>query len=274
VKALIALVAFIAYAQMPGQAPTFEAVSIKPLPSGPVQSISSGGGPGSRDPGMWTCRNMALDNIIMIAFRLQSRQHLVAPGWMGEPRFDITAKVPAGATRDELFQMLQNMLIERFGLKFHHGEKEVQGYELVLAKGGPKFKELPELPKDAAPSPQPSQSAQPPTWGPDGYPVFAAGVQAWSGGGHRAGGQWPHMSIGRFATALGNRLGAPVTDATHLSGTYDFSLRYDPNPDQPDADGPTIFSALQDQLGLKLESKKVTVPIIIVDHAERVPTEN
>jgi uncharacterized protein (TIGR03435 family) len=274
VKVLITLVAFIAYAQVPDQSPTFEVVSIKPLPSGPVQIVSSGGGPGSRDPGVWTCRNMTLHNILWAAFRLQSQQQVVAPSWMGEPRFDITAKVPAGATRDQLFQMLQNMLIERFGLKFHRGEREAQGYELVLAKGGPKFKESPELPKGTAPNPQPPQPPRPPAFGPDGYPVFAAGVQAWSGGGHRAGGQWPRMSMGRFATAVWNLVDAPVVDATGLSGTYDFSLKYDPNPDQPDADGPTIFAALQDQLGLKLESKKVTIPIIIVDHAERVPTEN
>ena len=85
-----------------------------------------------------------------IAFDLRSQQ-LVAPDWMNDQRFDITAKIAEGATREQFHQMLQNTLVERFDLKFHRDQKEVQGYELVVAKSGPKLHESnPEPPKDAA----------------------------------------------------------------------------------------------------------------------------
>ncbi|HUP04817.1 MAG TPA: TIGR03435 family protein, partial [Bryobacteraceae bacterium] len=141
-KYLIACLALAtACAQPPAQSPVFEVVSIKPSPPGAGSTVSSGGGPGTRDPGLWTCRGPNLANIILWAFQLNSSEYLTAPDWMLDARFDIDARVPAGATREQFSQMLQNMLIERFGLKFHRREKEVQGYELVVARNGPKFKE-------------------------------------------------------------------------------------------------------------------------------------
>jgi uncharacterized protein (TIGR03435 family) len=98
---------------------------------------------------------MSLHNIVGIAFNFNSQQ-LVAPESMKEPRFDITPKVLEGVTREQFFQMLQNMLVERFGLKFHCDQQQVQGYELLLAKNSPKFKEAaPEPPKDPAAVPPP-----------------------------------------------------------------------------------------------------------------------
>src|SRR5947209_6426894 len=151
---LTALVVLAGIRAAHAQAPAFEVVSIKP--SAPDQStVSSRGGPGTRTPGMWTCQNMSLHNVIGIAFNLNSQQ-LIAPEWTKEPRFDITAKVPEGATREQFFQMLQNMLVERFGLKFHRDQQQVQGFELSIAKGGPKFQEsAPEPPKDPAAVPPP-----------------------------------------------------------------------------------------------------------------------
>jgi uncharacterized protein (TIGR03435 family) len=79
------------------QSPAFDVVSIKPSAPG-GSTVSSRGGPGTRTPGVWTCQNMSLSNIVWIAFNLRSQQ-LAAPAWMNEPRFDITAKIPEGATR-------------------------------------------------------------------------------------------------------------------------------------------------------------------------------
>ena len=78
----------------------------------------------------------------------------------------------------------------------------------------------------------------------------------------------------RLARELDSQVEAPVVDATGLKGMYDISLYWVPDSTRPDADGPTIFSALQNQLGLILAPKKVTIPVVVVDHAAKVPTEN
>lgn len=180
---LIAVLA-VAYAQPP----SFEVVSIKMSPPDAGSTVSSGGGPG---------------NIVWIAFNLRSQQ-LIAPDWMKEPRFDITAKIPEGAS----------------------------------------------------------------------FPVVLPGISGVNMTRNRARGQWLRAKIERFVRDLDNQVGKPVIDATGLNGIYDFSLFWVPDPTRPDAEGPTIFSALQDQLGLKLESKKVMLPVVVVDHAQKVPTEN
>jgi uncharacterized protein (TIGR03435 family) len=136
---------------------------------------------------------MSLYNIVWIAFNLRSQQ-LVAPDWMNEPRFDITAKIPEGATREQFYLMFQNTLAERFGLKVHHDQKEVQGYELTVTKNGPKFKESgPEPPKDAVP-PVP----QPPSLGPDGFPLAIPGISGVSITRNRARGQWLRAKMERL----------------------------------------------------------------------------
>ena len=90
-KVFLMLAVVAAYAQ----SPTFEVVSIRATPPAGRGSVGSGGGPGTKDPGTWTCHNMTLANIALIAFDLQGPQDLVAPGWMNDPRFDVMAKIPA-----------------------------------------------------------------------------------------------------------------------------------------------------------------------------------
>jgi uncharacterized protein (TIGR03435 family) len=91
---------------------------------------------------------------------------------------------------------------------------------------------------------------------------------------NRARGQWVRVKMERFVRDIGYHVDRPIVDVTDLKGTYDLSLYWVPDQTRQDAGGPTILGALQDQLGLKLESRKVTIPIVIVDHAEKVPTEN
>jgi uncharacterized protein (TIGR03435 family) len=218
------LIVAAAMASAYAQSPAFEVASIKPSPPDAGSTVSSGGGPGTRDPGTWRCESMTLRNIVFIAFNVRSNQ-LVAPGWMNEPRFDITAKVPKGATREQVYRMLQNLLIERFGLKFHQEQKEVQGYQLVVAKNGPKFREsAPEPPKDAsnpeAPAPRPAA----PTLGSDGFPTVVPGVSSLTIIADHARGQWVRAPIQRLAANVERQLGAPVIDATGLKGQYDLSL--------------------------------------------------
>jgi uncharacterized protein (TIGR03435 family) len=267
--------------------------------------MGSSGGPGSRDPGLFKCTNCSLSMLVSMAYDLK-RYQLTAPGWMETERFDITAKIPEGATKEQFRLMQQNLLTERFKLAVHHEKKELPMYELVVAKNGPKFKESEEeaAPPDGGPPPGPPG---PPTIGKDGFPVFPAGGR---GGmimmNGKARMQARKESMEQFTNMLSNQVNRPVTDATGLKGKYDFTLDFTADmvmmrgpggagipPPPPgggttggggagapvsigsEADsGPTIFSAIQSQLGLKLESKKGTVDILVVDHIEKVPTEN
>ena len=129
----------------------FEVASIKPAP--PIDQrrfidTSCHGGPGTKDPGRWTCANISLSNLVVTIFDLKGFQ-IGAVASVPRDRFTIAGKVPEGTTDEQFRQMQLNLLTERFGLKFHREKREMQGYELIVAKDGPKFKESePEPPKD------------------------------------------------------------------------------------------------------------------------------
>jgi uncharacterized protein (TIGR03435 family) len=267
----------------------FEVASIKPSPppDGRGRTVGCIGGPGNGDPGLLTCRNMNLANLVSTAYKLSYYQ-LSAPDWMKDPfaTFDLSARVPEGATRDDLNTMMQNLLADRFKLVVHRESREIQQYDLVVAKNGPKFKEAPP------PAPQPDAAgdakkgpAAPVKLGDDGYPVIPGGAGgAFMQG--RARIYFPQMTMQLLAGQLSGQLGKPVTDATGLKGKYAIGMFWStddaaraaaPGPGGvPVASdpAPTLMEALQDQLGLRLESKKGWVEFVVVDHAEKTPTEN
>ena len=197
--------------------------------------IGSRGGPGTNDPGQISWEGMTLKNLLTTAYNLKAYQ-VKGPDWLDTERFSIVAKVPAGATKEQVPIMLQKLLVERFQIKFHHEAPEVPVYELVVGKGGPKLKEsppVPDPPKDApksadAPPPPPPF---PPKMGPDGCPVRPPGAR---------GGSVFMMMPGRFrmcatqmrvdelANTLTNQLNRPVIDKTGLTAKYDFSLEFLP----------------------------------------------
>jgi uncharacterized protein (TIGR03435 family) len=279
-----------------GEDLTFEVASIKPAPaplaqSGRMMRIGCSGGPGTNDPGRWTCENMSLSNMVLSAFGLP-HYLLQAPSSLDDERFNITAKLPEGTTKDQFRQMQQNLIIERFGLKFHREKKEIQGYELVLAKNGSKFKESePEPPKDPSGASQaPPASFSKITMGKDGFPVIPPGVSGvFITIGH-ATAQWIRTTMDRTAEFLSGQTSKPVINSTGLEGKYDISLQWAPEltgsvstplpnmgnnvPAASDPPGPDLFTALQEQLGLKLQPKKATIEIFVVDHVEKTPTEN
>jgi uncharacterized protein (TIGR03435 family) len=255
------------------QTPKFEVVAVKP--ASPDQGgTMSRGGPGTRTPGTWMCRNVTIKNVVMIAYDTWIEGELVGPGWTDELRFDIDAKLPSGAPKDSLRPMLREMLADRFGLKVHTQPKEVQGYELVIAKGGPKFREA--APESSIERPQPGRDGfYRATLDTNGFPAPIPGVPGfWSVDNH-ARSQWFRVTLSRVAGDLRTHAGKPIEDATGLKGLYDVSL-YWLTDTRPGAEpsGPTLFEALPQQLGLRLQSKKVTIESIVVDHIERVPTEN
>jgi uncharacterized protein (TIGR03435 family) len=267
------------------------------------------GGPGTPDPGQLTCTNTPLIVLLTTAYGLK-RYQINGPNWLNSDRFDIVAKIPAETTKEQYKLMLQNLLAERFKLILHHETKELPTYALVVGKGGPKMKLSEEEPsaasKEAAassppPPPPPPSPGLPdrPRMDADGFPVLPPGMRKVTvnmmntkTGRNRM--LASHESMTHLAEMLSNQLGRPVMDETGLKGLYDFTLEYAPGesmgpmgsaPPPPGGengaatttgspDAPDLFSAIQAQIGLKLQPKKGPVDLLVIDRLEKVPTEN
>jgi uncharacterized protein (TIGR03435 family) len=238
---------------------------------------------------------MTLKNLIMTAYAVKPYQ-INGPDWLDSERYDIVAKVPTGATKEQVNVMWQNLLAERFGLVVHHESKEFQVDELVVAKGGHKLKESAE---DAGPAPSPQAfPPAPPKIDKNGFPELAGpGMMMMMTAGPN--GPIGHMvakgqPLSQLATMLGNQLNRPVVDKTDLQGKYDFSIEVTPDlkglpgpppglglggpagPPAADASvpGSDLATAVQQQLGLRLVKSKAQLDVVVVDKAEKVPTEN
>ena len=249
---------------------------------------------------------LSLADLIPIAFKVKPYQ-ISAPGWIREQRFDIRALLPDGATTDQVPEMLQALLEERFQLKTHRETRDHGVYALLVAKGGPK---LHEAATGAETPPEPAPGAI--TLGAPGNQVQ---VNAGRGGATvvspQAGttrispgpdGQMrmemSKMTMPAFAEMLTRFLDRPVVDMTELKGTYQIALDLSMDvmlnlartagvgvpalgargeagrpADASDPSGSSIFSSLQ-QMGLRLESRKAPVEFIVIDHLEKLPTEN
>jgi uncharacterized protein (TIGR03435 family) len=173
------------------------------------------------------------------------------PAWMDAKYFDMVAKSPAGAPDTEMKPMLQAFLKDRFRLVAHVERREMSVYNLVVLKGGIKM--------SLAPAPQ-----VPPN------PAYKAGHPTIVG----------NLTSTQLAGALTNLgIGRPVLDKTALDGRYVLTLEFSPLSAEPDVNAselrpPDIFTALQQQLGLKLEAGKDMLDIVVVDQVERSPSEN
>jgi uncharacterized protein (TIGR03435 family) len=251
---------------------SFEVASIKPSPPPDPRGMRVGmsGGPGTLDPGRFTTQNFDLTNLITVAYDIPYYR-ISAPDWLREARFDIVARVPDGATKEQFRVMLRNLLTERFKLVLHYEKKEMQVYELTVAKNGPK---LQESTGDPAPTPPGTRSER--TLGPDGFPVLPPGRFPWTSMiAGKARQRFAATSMGDLAENLSLQLSQPVTDSTGLKAKYDFTLFWDyQNLSDPNATGPALVGALQEQLGLKLTSTKAPVDTLVIDHIEKTPTEN
>jgi uncharacterized protein (TIGR03435 family) len=252
----------------------FEVASVRPVPPHDVgaRGIGLNGGPGTKNPGRFTTTNSSLSDLLMEAYNVR-RYQIIGPAWMATERFDVNAKVPAGATKEQFRLMLQNLLEERFQVVTHRETKESQVFELLQAKGGHKLKEYVEDPAAAATR------------------VRAGGMAMRIGAGGNTKLEATGMPVGEIVRMLSNYLRMPVVDATGLTGKYNVDLQFSaeglaggPAGDRAmqatpgvGAGGdwaPTLFSAVQEQLGLKLERKKGTVEVIVVDRAVKTPTAN
>jgi len=237
-----------------GQAPAFEAVSIK---------LNTSGRPGGGidiSPARMKIINSSLKLCVQAAWNVKDFQVAGGANWMDAERYDIDAVAANPFTREEMRAMLQALLRDRFGLAIHREMRDKPGYILIAAKNGPKLQ-----PGVEDPSIQFSRTSS-------GDRTLKA----------------PGVSMAQLAGAFSMALGQTVVDQTGIAGLFNIALQWTPDPaseprmakngepmplPSPDAPGPSIFTAAQETLGLKLESKKVPVEVIVIDRAAR-PTEN
>jgi uncharacterized protein (TIGR03435 family) len=267
--------------------PSFDAVSIRPgamraaqCPDKPLRAIGIAcGGPGTSDPGRYTGHSVQLKSVILRAFGVRAFQ-LIGPDWIATVRYDITAVIPPGSTQEQFNQMMQGMLEDRFKLQVHHEMREVSAYNLVPAKGGLKLKE--SIPTDGCSMGAASVKGK--TCGPrsEGFGIASAASSEGEGRimtsptGLMAG---KNIRMDWFASAAGQQTGEIVLDKTGLSGAYDFRMEFSPVdlrtpfPSIDDSPLPSIFEALQQQLGLRLERVKTMMEVMVIDRVEK-PTEN
>jgi uncharacterized protein (TIGR03435 family) len=267
------------------RAQTFEVASIKPAPPiapGQMMMVRSRGGPGTNDPELFTCENYRLKSIVSRAYDIPEYR-ITAPDWMDSAMFNVSARIPKGANKEQFLKMLQNLLAERFQMKMHFDKKEMPLYELSVMKGGPKFKEaVVEPPKPEQDKPRAGGMQR----DAEGYPVLGGGTTMAIMNNH-ARTQGKNEPIAWLVSQLSFQLHAPVTDVTGLAAKYDIVLSWvfddnraagangsTPLAGASEPAGPTLEQAVQSQLGLKLEKKKGPVDIVVVDSAERTPTEN
>jgi len=308
---LAALASTVAALAQEAVGPTFVVASIKPAaPMEPGRiMIGVRGGPGTQDPGQITVSNMSVRDLIMSAFNVKSYQ-ITGPASLDSPRWDVSAKVPPGATKDDVNVMMQNLLKERFGLAVHRETKEMSMLALVVGKNGPKLKESePDPPQATGDGPPPDGPppipAGPPKIGKDGMPEFPPGMRRQGMMMMMMPGRMrlvaTKMPIARLVDNLARQYDKPVVDQTGLTKNYDFTLDFIPEqgmmkgmpapppgamtaPPPGGGDGmmhvpeasevAPLSSAIQEQLGLKLEPKKGPVEMVVIDHIEKSPTEN
>lgn len=227
----------------------FEVASIKPA------DPDARGSSSHTDRRFMTIKNWTLKRLVQRAFGVEDYQVTGGPNWLDTYRFDINAKVDESEPelkgkegQDRIKAMLESLLGERFEFQFHRETKQLPIYNLVTAKSGFKLTAA----KDTGSSSTNSNNGR----------LTCKGV-----------------SMPAFAVFLSGAMERPVLDATGVLGVFDFKLEWSTQdvaakaPDANELAGPSIFTALQEQLGLKLESTKGPVEIIVVDHAEK-PTEN
>ena len=231
------------------EALAFEVATIKPNASG-VGSSST-----NSTNGFLLITNQTLRNIIQYAYNVRDFQISGGPGWMGSDRYDVAAKPENGAHDQQMKQMLQTLLSDRFQLRFHRETREGAVYTLLVGKNGPRL--------------QPAKES--------GSSGITSGRNSTTGLSTMSG---KRASLVEIAANLSARLGRPVFDKTGLTDKFDFELSWVPDlttsgtgAPSPAVSGPSLLTAVQEQLGLRLESQKGPIEILVIDQVSR-PQEN
>jgi len=291
------------------QQPAFDAVSVKAVNLANHPAFGNSGGPGTKDPGRVHFCCVSMVSLLMRAYDLQI-DRIFGPSWitdnMGPNLYQVDATMPPDTTKAQFQSMMRTLLTERFHLEVHHETRNFPGYDLMVAKGGPKLKASTPDPNAIIPD-----TPQEPKRGPDGSTIFPPGPQMTTSLGRgmvRVQAQEKPLAdlIGGMGSLISQSMGADpmdfaarksrVTDKTGLTGKYDFILEFAcegcrglganlpifagrgdaaPAADPSESELPNIFSALEKQLGLKLEkTRDIQLDVIVVDRVDKVPTEN
>ena len=273
------------FAQAPGQSkPSFEVASIRPNNSGEIgMSISLKPG------GRFVATNVPLWFVLTYAYRVREFQVIGGPDWIRSDRWDIQARAEEGSVPrddsidpripDQIALRTQLLVEDRFQLKFHRETRELPVYELTVTKGGPKIK----LSDDQTP-PRPNERGDKPSSPESDRKVPRGEVHVGSGQFEASA-----MEFGTFVYVFSLQFGRTIMDKTGLKGLYDIKLQWTPElgqepgtidllpgataPVPPSEIGPSIFTAIQEQLGLKLESTKGPVDVLVIDSVQK-PTGN
>jgi uncharacterized protein (TIGR03435 family) len=233
------------HAQPAGGQAAFAAATIRRSgPDSPAMSIRHEGQ-------RLTTSNMPLPRLIAWAFDIDEARLVDVPKGLDTFRYDIVAKAPGDRTVPGGVQlMMRTLLAERFQLRVHHQMRDMTSFVLLTAE--PRGSRL-----------QPSSANE---TGPNPFRMTAAGVL-----------EATHASAGMLAKVLANQLGRPVEDNTGLAGFYDFTLRWRPDTTDDrtiDPSAPSLTTALREQLGLRLDARKTSVDVLVVDHVDARPAEN
>ena len=253
---------------------TFEVASVKPNKSTDGRVMLS-----LPPTGRLTATNVPLRLMIRQAFDVQDFQIVGGPSWITSDRFDILAKAPEGAvTAEQIRPMLRALLADRFKLVTHRETREMPIYALVMARPDGKFgPNMKVNPLDCEAVFRAGRGGAPPPPPQPGEPIqcgFMIGPGTMTAGG---------MQLGELARSLSQFVGGIVVDKTGLKERYDFQLKYAPEgrgfgpgpgpggaePPQVDPNLPSLFTALQEQLGLKLESQRGPVEVVVIDRVEQ-----
>lgn len=250
---LLALAAFGAFGQEAAKTPEFETASIKPSDAvRPIGTFLTGCS--TPEPGRFVCVRTSFRGLVMSAYGV-NRYQVSGPEWMDSENFEIAAKVPAGASREQVNLMLQHLLAGRFQMTVHRETKDVPVYVLVVSKDGHQLKPFKDedgkAPGGAAGAAQEFPGDLNTSLYNGVYEIEATG-----------------LTVPMLLNLISDQLDRPTLDETGLTGRYNFTLSF--------ALGarPSLFSAIQSQLGLKLEPKTIQMQTIVVDQAGKTPAAN
>jgi uncharacterized protein (TIGR03435 family) len=263
--------------------PTFEVASLKQSAGGRVFI-------GLKSPGTFSADNVSLRGLIMEAYGIRAFQISGGPAWTGSEKYDVTAKPGVNATQDkgitresttrelaEMDLMLRSLLAERFKLKVHRQIKDLPVYDLEVAGGGLKVRASACTPSDPTAPASPSS--------PDRPPANICGASRYGTNGLNKTLDWTGTTMADFTRwALPTITGRTVIDRTGYTGTFDIHLEWTPaeiqdvaaesgDPQKGEPSGPSIFTALPEQLGVVLKSGKGPVDALVIDHVEK-PSSN
>ena len=255
----------------------FDVASIRPSSSTDGRALLQA------TPGRLAMTNLVLRRLILIAYDAQDDQLVGGPGWINSANYDVEAKADGNPSVQQMEgPMLRSLLEERFRLTVHRETRQLAVYKLSISKGGPKL----PLSKEGSCIPYVTDSSPPKSSATEPHPNYCGLHAAVNGLDHSLDGKGVTMAAlaASLSRAYNAALGRNVIDGTGLAGSYDIHLEWATDPQNPGTDDagklapqgqsePSIFAALEDQLGLKLEPSRDAVEVFVVDHIEK-PSEN